>query len=285
MAHKGELLKQQSEKRRLVNGFKSELRSLSDERFTLIKQQRSNKEAFLSLVTKIKKLRKERDEHTTLVKELKQKRQSASSAARHSRDNIEHLKDSTGKERQKSPGALKSEIDRIEYEIETSGMPFKEEQKLTKIIKEKKQELKASVEYAQVLSKLKRSSKQLRYSKEASDSAHKSLQEHADQSQKLHEEMIGYAKKADVLKQKIGPVEKKIKATKAVSTEKKALLTKAQEELQHIDAQLDKMFAEEKAAKDAQRKQDIAKKEDELTEKIKSGHKLTNLDLLALKDD
>ena len=240
------------------------------------------------MIDKVKELRKKRDEHTAAVKSLKGKRQSAFSVVKDASSKVTKLRVEREK-RAKALGVKKpasviaSDIARLEFKFETVPMPFEQEQKLTKLIKEKKSEFKNAGQLSDVLEKLRSSSMELHSSKSVSDSAHRELQLHASVSQKLHEEMLSFVGKADEAKVKLAPVDGRIsELSRDLASVRKELEQKLGE-LSVVNQELDKLRVEEEKQKRLEEAQRIEKVESELAAKMRSGRKLTTNDLIMLR--
>ncbi len=284
-----ELLREFSEDRRLVNSLQSKLSSLGGSRVAAVKELREVSSRLSSSFSRIKALKAGRDKETALVRELKAKREEANNllkqislelkaAADAEREAVGKL--SKGRNvgvRKKSVGQLVSEIAALELKIETEVMPFEKEKQLMKIIKEKKKRL----ESVKLFSEASKSHRELfrKFSgiRMQSNTFHRELQQHAAESQKLHQEMI-----------KIIPHLKEIRERKKALLEQ---LGSARAEYSAADSSLKEKLHELTSVKEkidtaaaAKKKDEIERKETQLTEKLKSGKKLTARDLMTLQD-
>ena len=290
MADKAELIRQSSALRAEISRLKREFRSVGSSKKQLYLKYEKFWEEFNPLIEKIRNLRSKRDDHTISVKSLKSRRQSANVAAKDAMDDLRKLQ-SEKHRKSKDLGISKpapkvaEEIDRLEFKIETEIIPFEHERKLSKLIKEKKTELEKAKELTGVYQKLRKSSQTLHASKSVSGDAHRELQLHASVSQKLHEDMIVYVKKADELKARIRPVEKERRELAKKSDSLKTELKEKTALLVTVDKQLDEAKTEAVQKRKLEEERAIAEKEAELTEKIKSGKKLTTDDLRMLQKD
>lgn len=289
MADRNELLSKRAELNREISQLKRELGDLSARKRAIFVARDGMRKQFMDAIGKIKQLRSKRDEHTRSVKELKEKRNTASRTAKKLLSELEglrHEKDAASKKLgiRKAPPSLAGEIARMEYKIETEVMPFENEKKLTKLIKDKKAELKKIEQLSGVVNKIRESSKQLNPAKMTSEEAHQELQLHASVSQKLHEEMILNAKKADELKKQLKPTDNELKEIHEKMAALKPQLDVKLAELESLSGELGKLSIQEEQRKKEEKERTRAEKENELSEKIKSGKKLTMDDLIKLQD-
>ncbi|MBI2664850.1 hypothetical protein HYX10_05945 [Candidatus Woesearchaeota archaeon] len=288
MSDKAELLRYAGKLRSEISKLRHEIGSVSFSRRSLYTKLDELKKPFYSLIDKIRELRSKRDEHTSAVRALKGEREAASSEAKAAVTDLHKFAEEKDKMSRKlgvrkSASSLAEEINRLEFRIETGAIPFEEEKRLTKIIKEKKAELKKAEQLSDVVRHLKSSSHKLLISKSESDQAHQQLRLHASVSQKLHSEMLAHAKKADELKQQIKPVEAELTALKQKNSELKKQLDQKAAELNSLQAELDRINAEEERLRKLEEQKQLEAKEQELTEKIRSGKKLTMDDLIKLQ--
>jgi len=290
MADKREVLQRSYALKSEVSRLKRELSSLSSKKKDLYVRLDGLRGAFRPVIAKIKELKSKRDDHTISVKELKTKRQAASSVSKEAITDLKKLR--TEKEKKskdlgvrRSASYILSEINKLEFEIETGAIPFEKEQRLNKIIKEKKAELEKAKQLTGVVSQLKSSSNKLHVSKSESDKAHQELQLHASVSQNLHEEMLSHVRKADEIKAKMKPLGKEKNELAKNYSELKSQLEQKLSELDAVSKELEKIRAEEEKQKELEEEKRIASMEKKLTEKMKSGKKLTRDDLIMLQKD
>jgi len=112
-----------------------------------------------------------------------------------------------------------------------------------------------------VVKKLRESAQKLYHSRTASDAAHRELQLHASVSQKLHEEMIDFSKKANVIKTKLRPIELERRQIIQKSNGMTKQLREKISELGAVTTDLDKIKVEEEKQRKIREEEDIAKKE------------------------
>ncbi len=185
-----------------------------------------------------------------------------------------------GEERM-TPAKLREEIAKLDLKLETSAMEFKEEQKLTKILKEKKAQLAKMGGENDLERDVRSRSKEIDKLKRESDVAHETVTKAARESQEHHEVILTLSKEIETLKTRE---------------------TTLKEEYQKIKDQLGTSFGEELPDKkprtmrgkrdntnlgpsqpSAEDKATLKEKAAEVEEKIKTGKKLTTEDLLAFQ--
>ncbi len=288
MAGKQELLGRLGSLKSEISALKRELGSISARKNGIYSKLEALRKEFRPLIESIKALKTRRDEHTASVKSLKTEREAASSVVKKTAEELKKVRQEKEKKSKelgirKTAQSIAAEIERLEFTIETGALPFSKEQKLNKVIKEKKAELKNAQQLKVSIDQLRQYSEQLNSSKTASDSAHKELRLHASVSQKLHEEMLAHARKADEVKARITLLDKELEELKAMQSELKPQLDRKLKELADSSKDLDSLKAEEELQRKIEEEKILAEREKQLTEKIKSGKKLTNDDLMMLR--
>jgi len=146
MADKPELLKRNYALKSEISRLKRDLSSLNSSKRQLYQQRDKIWETFSPILEKIRDLKGKRDEHTANVKQLKNKRESESTVVKSTLDDVRKFRAEKAKKSKelgvnKTASLVASEIDRLEFKMETEAIPFERERELNKIIKEKKIEL------------------------------------------------------------------------------------------------------------------------------------------------
>jgi len=264
--------------------------NLSKEDFLKIKKQlqkaKEKKEKFFeirsiisqeikNLFSELKTLKEERDSLTKQVQSLKDQRDGINTLIK---GNIEKIKTlnggAKGFEQRINIPALKKEIEKIQYHLETNPLSPDQEKKVMKTIREKQKlidKAKASGEFA---GELKDTSKKVDNMKDESNKIHSDVRELAEKSQSKHEDLINNSKN--------------IKYLKAREKEVHSLFTAAKNEYKVIRKQYlqNKSFYEagKKHNKKRQNNREILKRiEEDVEKKIMSGQKITTEDLLAFR--
>lgn len=97
--------------------------------------------------------------------------------------------------------------------------------------------------------------------------------------------MLSQANKADEIKAKLKPIEQELSGMKKNYSQLKSQLQQKLSDLVSVSKELNKIKAEEEKQRKIEQDKAIAATEKELTDKIKSGKKLTRDDLIMLQRD
>jgi len=227
-------------------------------------------------IRELKERRNQRNELTKLAQEQKQVRKDLSKVIKDKIVQVKELRAKRGDkpkiESKESPGKLKMEIQKLEHKLETSAMDFTAEQKLTKIIKEKKVLLAKIGGDTDMDRHIRAMSKEIDKLKRESDVAHEKVTVAAKESQQHHEVILDLSKK--------------IEAWKKEEMQLQEQYTKLKEE---INAKADSLpqkkprkaaaAPQNSAADEAVLKEKVA----EVEQKVKEKKKLTTEDLLAFQ--
>ncbi len=273
---------------RLARELKSMLSALGSTRSSLIRQLREISPKFRSVILKVRELRAERDKHTALVRELKAKREEANKslkgisdelgkAAEAEREAISRLSHGKGgAARKKSASQLVAEMAALELKIETEVIPFEKEKQLMKIINEKKRQLESVKQFSEASKSHREMFAKFSEIRRQSNAFHRELQQHAAESQNLHEEMLKLIPQLKELRQRKKLLLGQLEKAKDDYATANSSLAQTLHELSGVKEKIDTIAAE-------RRKSEIEQKEAQLTEKLKSGKKLTAKDLIMLQ--
>jgi len=267
---------------------KRELSKLNEEKESWFQKRAEIGSKIADHIRQVKDTRHKRDELTKQVREEKKERREYSQDIR---DKIAQVKDLRKQLREqqeklgvdKKPGALKQEIEGIEYKLETSAMPYNEERKLTKILKDKKAAYSKVKGLGDLANKIRDLSKEIDDLKKQSDEVHETLQGAAEESQEFHENVIEKSKFIDDLKAEEEAAYKKFTELKDAYAEKRdalqALIDKADGTRDTLRSHGEVVAAAEKK----NNKQLLKQKTQAVEEKVKKKQKLTTEDLLAFQ--
>lgn len=231
-----------------------------------LKERREKRNALTRTAQEQKVLRKELSavikEKISQVKEMR--------AKRGERPKVVHM------DERMSPGKLREEISRIERKIETSAMDFSEEQKLTKILKEKKVMLTKIGGDNDLDRNIRALSKEIDKLKKESDVAHDAVTIAAKESQEHHERILELSKKIEEWKTREVEVKNQYQTTKDQLTQHSP-----------VDVPVKKMPRKKMSngpiAPTADEKAVLAEKAAVVEQKVKEKKKLTTEDLLAFQ--
>jgi uncharacterized coiled-coil DUF342 family protein len=289
MPSRNELVQSLNALEQEISALKQGLALLSRERRGLLEERSAIRNTFFPVIEKVKESRMHRDEETGSVKALKTARDKASSEVKRLAAVLsDHQKAREKKAKelgvQRNAQALKREIEALEYKQETSALAFDKEQKLTKLLKEKKASLAKAKQLDELADKMREAMQVLDSARTVSAKAHHELTRHASASQKMHEEMVSGSKQARELREKLKPMDAKLANISKKYDESQHLLVKKLAEAEALRSQLGILEAASADEQKKQKQQHRAEKEQELTSRMKSGKKLTTMDLLALRE-
>ncbi|MFW6230521.1 MAG: coiled-coil protein [Nanoarchaeota archaeon] len=250
----------------------------------------SKKEEFskeiVQLISEIKKFRKVRDELTKNVKDSKKKRTEMNDIINQKIAEIKGLQEQRAKEQggeRINVGALKKELEGIQFKLETQPMSFDAEQKLMKRSKSIKKTLDETDSNSDLNKKIRDLSKEIDELKKEADEVHAAVQKNAKESQEKHEEMITFSKKIDELKVKEEEAYKAFLEHKKHFSEINDKLKDKLKELAPITKKLDAHTMETSDKKQKVQETAIKEKQVSVEEKIQKGQKLTTEDLLVFQ--
>ena len=252
---------------REIASLRNELNKLDKEKEGFFAQSKENNNKIKALSNEVNRLKKERNDLTDSVKKVKAERDKFNTELK--RGIEEFKKKAPKKEKGINIGFLKKEIKAMDYKIETEGLSFDKEQKLMKIIKEKKKivvENTGSMELSHEIDKVRAKA----------DAAHKQTREKADASQQKHEQVI---EKSNLLKELI---KKQREINKKCNEYKK----KVGEINQRLVSKLQDIVSrnKQKPKQHGKPRVDIAGMQQKAEEKLKKGGTLTTDDLLAFQN-
>lgn len=288
-----ELSAELSKDERMIRGLQSKLSSLNSAKSAQIRQLREINVQLGQLVPKITELKAARDKETAAVRELKVKRQQANDAVKAISPEVKKALDakeaavgSLSKIKgpgRKSASQLYSEMEAIEMRIITEAMPFSREKELMKVVHEKKKQLEGIKAFSEAVKSHRELFSKFSDLRRQSFSSHSELQKHAGESQKFHEQMIAAVEKVKALRVQKKALLDQLGKVKCEFAEADSSLRGTLHELFGIKQKLDSAAAAKRQAEAERRKAEVEQKENQLTEKLKSGKKLTARDLIALQ--
>jgi len=282
-----------------INSLKNELNAFDKQKEECFELVRQNKKYIDELQNKVKNLKKERNSLTDSVKTLKQHRDEFNKQLK---EKIDAFKKVIPKKKEKpkvhiNVGFLKKEIKAMEYKIETEGLSFDKEQKLMKVIKERKKQIDEN-SYGGLSENARNLSKEIDEIRKKADESHRTMRAKADESQKKHEEVIKssnelrnlenkqkeYEFKIRECKRKIDEINQKLGAKLEQAVENKV----RQKEQQKKQKEHHQERRYKKGKKDYSYKQhkhvNIEEMQKKTEEKLKKGQKITTDDLLAFQN-
>ena len=166
---------------------------------------------------------------------------------------------------------IEREIEKIDWKIQTTSLPLKEEQALVNRVRQLEVQLSAQKQTKKLKEKLFELRTEERSFGVEAKTLHEKLSELAEQSQKLHEQMLGALDKARELQVKADEAHQKYVETKQYAQKLHQQCVEVAEKIRTIRQEL-----KEKAdKKQAERQSEIQKElEKRALEKLKRGEKL-----------
>ncbi|MBI2445750.1 hypothetical protein HYV43_05155 [Candidatus Micrarchaeota archaeon] len=241
-------------------------------------------------------LKKMRDAENEKVREFKKKRQEAESKVTEAIEKLKPLRGQLdGLPRAESPGRLRAELERLEWEQQTEAVSPKAEKELSRRIKDLREQLAPAEKARGVFEQIKPLEENLRAATAEVRIYRTELAKHAKASDAHHEAMLKLYKKAESLSKKIGENLKQLDEKRALLDEERKEFFQIQGQVKGAEkAQMDARRAEEKAERDriqaekeAERnaiKQKATGIAEKALEKFRAGGKLTWEDLQAIQE-
>ncbi|HIH39891.1 TPA: hypothetical protein HA219_04195 [Candidatus Woesearchaeota archaeon] len=273
-----------------LNSLKNELNQTDKKKEELFAQSKENRNKFSELMSKINILKKERNSLTDSVKKIKSERDELNNQLK---AKIEAFKKIAPKKKEKpkvhvNAGFLKKEIKAMEYKVETEGLSFDKEQKLMKIIKEKRKQLEESGPNAGLKPEARKLSDEIDSIRAKADEKHKEMRSKADESQKKHEEVISSSNQMIGLSRKQKEIENGIRESKKKIEElNQSLGNKLEQAVSKKKEYKPREYRRERRKDDRKYhspKVNIEEMQHKAEEKLKKGGKLTTQDLMAFQN-
>jgi len=276
-----ELRKEFNEKKKELSKLRFQLNSLSSLKEESFRGLRSSGDKVKSLLTKIKTLKSERDKLTQQVKEFKKERDHLNLAVKEKsdarREADQKRKELLGKfDSKEDPERIKSLIDKFEEKIETEVIPFSQEEKIRKQIKELKLQYNQAKGLRDVWKTINTTAVGFTETRRKAESSHKKVQELAQQSQKIHEQINKSYAEVKELRSQEQPLAKKYLDFKA----QYEISRKSLEEVSLRVNELGKLFKEEDHKSFEKQ---VEERTIEVKDKIKRRQKLSTEDILAFQ--
>lgn len=241
-------------------------------------------------------LKKQRDSENEKVQEFKKKRQEAEKKVEELKTELQALKSQVaGLPKNETPGRLRAELERLEWEQQTEAVSPKAEKELSRKINELRAQLGPAEKMREVFDKIKPIEERLRSATAEARIYRTELAKHAKASDAFHDLMLKIYKKADSLSKKIGENLKELDEKRALLDEERKEFTQIRGQIRTVE-QADRAarIAEEKAERDRiQTEKDVEKAKikqkattlaEKALEKFRQGGKLTWDDLQAIQE-
>ena len=283
-----DLVEELSKYRVEVSKLRNTLNETDNEKESFFRKKEELSKTVRESIQQVKDKRSKRDSLTNEVKELKIKRSAINQNVAAEFKELDKLKEDK-KEFFKSigikepPSKIKQSIKKLEFKIETEPMPFDKEQALMKRIKELKKLYEESKIIIEIDEKTKKLSDGIDKAKKEANDVHKIIQEKAQQSQIMHEEIIKLSADIDKMKAEEEEAFKKFSELKKQFIDNNNQLKKELKDMNSVKEALDKISEERREKRRQQEDSLLKSKEEAVNEKLKRGEKLTTEDLLVFQ--
>lgn len=283
-----------------VGTLRNDLKQLHTEKEAWFEKKRQLSSQVGKLINEIKEKRALRDQLTKDVQDAKIQRKKLNQTIRQKIESIKVMHTQKGKLPKQpagkdgkdagviNPNKLLKEIEELQYKIETEGMTFESEQKVMKLIKEKKALYEDSKQFKELFKDIRTLSKEIDDLKKESDQIHEQIQTKAVDSQKFHEEMITTSKQIDQLKHDEKEATEKFLEFKAkyaeLSKQLRDVLSETGAIKTHVRAKEQAIQDKLEQEQERKRKSNLKEQEAAVRKKIASGQTLTTEDLYIFQN-
>ncbi len=269
---------------REVAELRKKLNQVNNEKENWFRKKEELKKEIAISITEAKKLREEKDKVNLQVKEFKKKRDEQNSITKKKIDEFKDLKEKINlKEKGKSAGETKNEIDKIEERIETEALKFSEEKRLMKKIAKLREEYEKAKGESSVFGEIKKIESEIVESKKAAEELHKKVQELAEESKKKHGAYLEVSKKIKEINNEQENAFNNFLKFKEEFNRISKMADDKLGELRKVKDELDGFKLKDKEEKDEAKKRILDKKAEDVEEKLKKGEKLTTEDLIKFQ--
>jgi uncharacterized coiled-coil DUF342 family protein len=261
---------------RELNALEQERDKLNNEARTWAEKRNAIHEQIKALRVEAKLLKEKRDDLNQKVKELKVLREQAKSEQKEKRAQISKVKEKMRGVMEKKPSrplvAIQKDIDSLEWKIQTTSMPVKEE----KVFVDKIRILESQRAMHKQFQELKNTLVELQTEEKALATKaklhHETLAELAEQSQEFHKQMFELLTKAQNLKSEADTAHQKHVEFQQKANEAHQKFLELLKQINSLKLEIKKKEEEQQAKKQQELREEAVKK---AHEKMKHGEKLT----------
>jgi len=261
---------------RKLNELKRERDRLNNEARASAEKRNAINEQIKALRAEAKQLKEKRDATNQRVKELKNLREQAKSEQKEKRAQLVKIREKMRVVMEKKPsrpiGAIQKDIDGLEWKIQTTSMPVKEEKVLIdhiRILEGQRAVHKQIQELKDTLVELQAEEKALATMAKLH---HEALAKLAEQGQGFHKQMLELLTKAQNLKPEADTAHQKNMEFRQKANEVHQKFLEILEQINHVKLEIKKKDEEQQAKKQQELREEVVKK---AHEKMKRGEKLT----------
>src|SRR3989344_1145321 len=279
--HENELRAELKDKRKEFSILRSQLNSFHQEKEQEFQKLRSIHVKAKSYTDQIDALKAQRDQLIDEVKVLKKERDTFNSLTKekmgHKNEVNKQKKELLNKlETTQNPAELKSLIAKLDHQLETEVMPFPQEEKMRKRVKELQVQYKKLKDLDEIWKNSHLASADASEVRGKAERAHQKVQDTADTSQQKHSQINELYVALKSLREQEAPIAKKY-----IELKNQYLQTKNKlEEITARVKELSEMFNE---VEEKSFREQIREKTTQIKEKIKKKQKLNMDDILAFQ--
>ncbi|MBI4147298.1 hypothetical protein HY494_01455 [Candidatus Woesearchaeota archaeon] len=280
-----ELREELKQKRRELSNLRYQLKSIYEQKEAQYQLLNSTRASIKSCLNQISAFKNERDQLTTKVKELKQQRDTFNTLTKEKTN----LKEEASKKKNEligkmenkdnhheNPREIKSLIRKLEHQLETEVMPFPQEEKLRKKVKELQARQKKMGELEEVWKISNAASADAAEVRHKAERFHREVQGTAGLSQQKHQQVNSLYEQLKQLREQQTPLAEK-------HLQLKEQYGQMKNQLQEIQARVDELSKQFNEKEEKSFKEQIKEKTAQVSEKIKKKQKLNIDDILAFQ--
>lgn len=276
-----ELRREFKQKKAELYVLRAQINSISLQKEEAYRQLRVCREGIKSRLKQVKDFTNERNQLTKRVKEFKKGRDALNLAVTEKsvrkKEADRKKKDIQEKLQVKGdPIRIRIVIENLEKKLETEVIPFSQEQKIRKEIKELKARYNKITELGSVWKEINTAAAEFTNTRREAERLHRKVQETARTSQQKHEQISALYKQVNELKEKESQLAEKYLAFKI----RYEPLKKKLEELSSRVRELGKLFDDEEKKSF---KRQVTEKTAYIKEKLRKKEKLNTEDILAFQ--
>ncbi len=177
----------------------------------LIKEKNELKDNLRKLRDKSNKIKKERDSRNKTVNESKQKRYVANNRSAEIKKKLSKYNDIVNNAPSTPYFVLKREYDSLNWEYQTEVMGRKSEERIVKRLDELEKQVEVAKNFKNVKKDYTSLIKELKELKRERKTQHELVLQNANESEKLHAELVKFYDEMDKIKGKMDVISKKLK--------------------------------------------------------------------------
>lgn len=272
-----------------IKRLRGTLNQLGKEKEDLFLHQKQLLKQIKDLLEENKSLRERRNNLTDEARKAKAERQRFNEQIKVERIALKKLKEEK-KEAMKrlgiknDPELIKKKIENLEFFIETEALPFEKEKQLMKRLNKLKKDLAEAQKLGSVLEKSSQIIKKIEELRRAADSKHAEALQKANLSQEMHNRILENKHRIDnEFRVKLDELGKAIAQKKALIEQTSKELEEKLKELGYLSAKRQAKLNDEIRRNKEIIMQKLARRREDVHQKLVRGEKLTTEDILALQ--